>query len=143
MTTTTIRDGVILLLVLVKKSAAKTHIYYSIHISLLLFSSHEVLETNNNVREREKRFRSVFCLLLLLSLFFSTFFSCICMENNEIFFRSRENEKKCINNAKRGRERKFPPFFLTHFDEYIIIIAQTRAYTKNHLSNKEECIIVA
>ena len=32
MTTTTIRDGVILLLVLVKKSAAKTHIYYSIYI---------------------------------------------------------------------------------------------------------------
>ena len=28
----TIRDGVILLLVLVKKSAAKTHIYYSIYI---------------------------------------------------------------------------------------------------------------
>jgi len=57
MTTTTIRDGVVmLLLVLVKKSAAKTHIYYSIYISLL-FSSHEVLETN--VREREKRFRSV------------------------------------------------------------------------------------
>lgn len=57
MTTTTIRDGVVmLLLVLVKKSAAKTHIYYIIYISLL-FSSHEVLETN--VREREKRFRSV------------------------------------------------------------------------------------
>ena len=57
MTTTTIRDGVVmLLLVLVKKSAAKTHIYYSIYISLLLFSSHEVLETNN-VREREKSFR--------------------------------------------------------------------------------------
>ena len=55
MTTTTIRDGVMLLLVLVKKSAAKTHIYYSIYISLLLFSSHEV-ETNN-VREREKSFR--------------------------------------------------------------------------------------
>ena len=54
MTTTTIRDGVVmLLLVLVKKSAAKTHIYYSIYISLL-FSSHEVLETN--VREREKSF---------------------------------------------------------------------------------------
>ena len=33
MTTTTIRDGVVmLLLVLVKKSAAKTHIYYSICI---------------------------------------------------------------------------------------------------------------
>ena len=28
----TIRDGVMLLLVLVKKSAAKTHIYYSIYI---------------------------------------------------------------------------------------------------------------
>ena len=28
----TIRDGVILLLVLVKKSAAKTHIYYSIYV---------------------------------------------------------------------------------------------------------------
>ena len=55
MTTTTIRDGVVmLLLVLVKKSAAKTHIYYSIYI-VVVFSSHEV-ETNN-VREREKSFR--------------------------------------------------------------------------------------
>ena len=135
MTTTTIRDGVVmLLLVLVKKSAAKTHIYYSIHISLLLFSSHEV-ETNN-VREREKSFRSVLCLLRLLVVFFYLFF--IMHENNEIFRRSRENEKKCIN-AKRGRERKFPPFF-DAYDEYIII-AQTRAYTKNHLSKKERIIV--
>ena len=63
----TIRDGVMLLLVLVKKSAAKTHIYYSIYISLL-FSSHEVLETN----VRERGVFVLFCLLLLLSLFFSS-----------------------------------------------------------------------
>ena len=106
MTTTTIRDGVILLLVLVKKSAAKTHIYYSIHISLLLFSSHEVLETNNNVREREKRFRSVFCLLLLLSLFFSTFFSCICMENNENFFSFPRKREKNVSIMRKGEEKE-------------------------------------
>ena len=107
MTTTTIRDGVVmLLLVLVKKSAAKTHIYYSIYISLLLFSSHEV-ETNNARERREKRFRSVLSSAPS-RCFFLPFFQM--HENNEIFRRSRENEKKCIN-AKRGRERKFPPFF--------------------------------
>jgi len=46
----TIRDGVMLLLVLVKKSAAKTHIYYSIYISLL-FSSHEVRDECEGERE--------------------------------------------------------------------------------------------
>jgi hypothetical protein len=57
MTTTTIRDGVILLLVLVKKSAAKTHIYYSIYISLL-FSSHEVFRDECE-GEREEFLSSV------------------------------------------------------------------------------------
>ena len=65
----TIRDGVMLLLVLVKKSAAKTHIYYIIYISLL-FSSHEVLETN----VRERGVFVLFCLLLLLVVFFYLFF---------------------------------------------------------------------
>jgi len=59
MTTTTIRDGVVmLLLVLVKKSAAKTHIYYSIYISLLLFSSHEVFRDECE-GEREEFLSSV------------------------------------------------------------------------------------
>ncbi len=107
MTTTTIRDGVVmLLLVLVKKSAAKTHIYYSIYISLL-FSSHEVLETN--VRERrEKSFRSVLSSAPS-RCFFLPFFQ-MHTKITKFFRRSRENEKKCIL-AKRGRERKFPPFF--------------------------------
>ena len=106
MTTTTIRDGVVmLLLVLVKKSAAKTHIYYSIYISLL-FSSHEVLETN--VREREKRFRSVLSSAPSRCFFLPFFHHA--WKITKFFRRSRENEKKCIN-AKRGRERKFPPFF--------------------------------
>lgn len=58
MTTTTIRDGVVmLLLVLVKKSAAKTHIYYSIYIVVVVLFTRS--RETNNVREREKRFRSV------------------------------------------------------------------------------------
>ena len=67
----TIRDGVMLLLVLVKKSAAKTHIYYSIYISLL-FSSHEVLET---ICEGEESVFVLFCLLRLLVVFFYLFFT--------------------------------------------------------------------
>ena len=39
-------------------------------------------------------------------------------------------------------EKKISSLFFDADDEYIIIIAQTRAYTKNHLS-KEERIIVA
>ena len=120
----TIRDGVMLLLVLVKKSAAKTHIYYSIYISLL-FSSHEV-ETNNVRERREFSFCSVFCAF---SLFFSTFFS----RNfrNEIFFLVPAKTRKNLS-MRKGEEKENFLLFFDAYDEYIII-AQTRAYTKNHL----------
>ena len=136
MTTTTIRDGVVmLLLVLVKKSAAKTHIYYSIYISLL-FSSHEVLETNN-VREREKRFRSVLSSAPSRCFFLPFFHARNFI--NEIFSsfpRKREKMYQC----EKGKRKKISSFFLTHTTS--ISSSHTRAYTKNHLS-KEECIIVA
>lgn len=135
MTTTTIRDGVILLLVLVKKSAAKTHIYYSIHISLLLFSSHEVLETNNNVREREKRFRSVLSSAPS-RCFFLPFFHA--WKITKFFSFPRKREK--MYPREKGKRKKISSFFLTHTTS--ISSSHTRAYTKNHLS-KEECIIVA
>ena len=126
MTTTTIRDGVVmLLLVLVKKSAAKTHIYYSIYISLLLFSSHEV-ETNN-VREREKSFRSVLSSAPS-RCFFLPFFQM--HENNEIFFVPAKTRKNL--SMRKGEEKENFLLFFDAYDEYIII-AQTRAYTKNHL----------
>ena len=129
----TIRDGVMLLLVLVKKSAAKTHIYYSIYISLL-FSSHEVLETN--VREREKSFRSVLSSAPS-RCFFLPFFQM--HENNEIFFVPAKTRKNL--SMRKGEEKENFLLFFDAYDEYIII-AQTRAHTKNHLS-KKECIIVA
>lgn len=133
MTTTTIRDGVILLLVLVKKSAAKTHIYYSIYISLL-FSSHEVLETNN-VREREKRFRSVLSSAPS-RCFFLPFFHA--WKITKFFSFPRKREK--MYPREKGKRKKISSFFLTHTTS--ISSSHTRAYTKNHLS-KEECIIVA
>jgi hypothetical protein len=43
---------------------------------------------------------------------------------------------------RKGEEKENFLLFFDADDEYIIIIAQTRAYTKNHLS-KEERIIVA
>lgn len=127
MTTTTIRDGVVmLLLVLVKKSAAKTHIYYSIYISLLLFSSHEVLETN--VREREKRFRSV--LFFFLLCFFLPFFHA-CLENNEIFFVPAKTRKNV--SMRKGEEKENFLLFFDAYDEYIIIAHDARTYKKSSL----------
>ena len=125
-----------LLLVLVKKSAAKTHIYYSIYISLLLFSSHEVLETNN-VREREKSFRSVLSSAPS-RCFFLPFFQM--HENNEIFSSFPRKREKMYPREK-GKRKKISSFFLTHTTS-ISSSHTTRAHTKNHLS-KEECIIVA
>ena len=110
MTTTTIRDGVMLLLVLVKKSAAKTHIYYSIYISLL-FSSHEVLETNN-VREREKLVFVLFCLLLLLSLFFSTLPFFHAWKITKFFSFPRKKREKMYQ-CEKGKRKKISSFFLT------------------------------
>ena len=125
-TTTTIRDGVILLLVLVKKSAAKTHIYYSIYISLL-FSSHEVLETNN-VREREKRFRSVLSSAPSRCFFLPFFHAC--MENNEIFFVPAKTRKNV--SSRKGEEKENFLLFFDAYDEYIII-AHARIYKKSSL----------
>lgn len=65
----TIRDGVMLLLVLVKKSAAKTHIYYSIYIVVVLFT-----RSFRDECEGERRVFVLFCSFSF-SLFFSTFFS--------------------------------------------------------------------
>ena len=123
MTTTTIRDGVVmLLLVLVKKSAAKTHIY----ISLLLFSSHEVLETN--VRERrEKSFRSVLSSAPS-RCFFLPFFH---MENNEIFFVPAKTRKNV--SMRKGEEKENFLLFFDAYDEYIIIAHDARTYKKSSL----------
>ena len=128
MTTTTIRDGVVmLLLVLVKKSAAKTHIYYSIYISLLLFSSHEV-ETNNVRERREKSFRSVLSSAPSRCFFLPFFHARNFI--NEIFSsfpRKREKMYQC----EKGKRKKISSFFLTHTTS--ISSSHTRAYTKNHL----------
>ena len=127
MTTTTIRDGVMLLLVLVKKSAAKTHIYYSIYISLLLFSSHEV-ETNNVRERREKSFRSVLSSAPSRCFFLPFFHARNFI--NEIFSsfpRKREKMYQC----EKGKRKKISSFFLTHTTS--ISSSHTRAYTKNHL----------
>lgn len=61
------------------------------------------------------------------------------MENNEIFFVPAKTRKNL--SMRKGEEKENFLLFFDAYDEYIII-AQTRAHTKNHLS-KEECIIVA
>jgi hypothetical protein len=63
------------------------------------------------------------------------------MENNEIFFVPAKKTRKNVS-MRKGEEKENCLLFFDADDEYIIIIAQTRAYTKNHLS-KEERIIVA
>ena len=131
----TIRDGVMLLLVLVKKSAAKTHIYYSIYISLLFFSSHEV-ETNN-VREREKSFRSVLSSAPSRCFFLPFFHARNFI--NEIFSsfpRKREKMYQC----EKGKRKKISSFFLTHTTS--ISSSHRRAHIQKIIS-KKECIIVA
>jgi hypothetical protein len=62
------------------------------------------------------------------------------MENNEIFFVPAKKTRKNVS-MRKGEEKENFLLFFDAYDEYIII-AQTRAHTKNHLS-KEECIIVA
>jgi len=128
MTTTTIRDGVVmLLLVLVKKSAAKTHIYYSIYISLLLFSSHEVLETNN-VREREKSFRSVLSSAPS-RCFFLPFFHAWKITK---FFLVPAKTRKNVS-MRKGEEKENFLLFFDAYDEYIIIAHDARTYKKSSL----------
>ena len=127
----TIRDGVMLLLVLVKKSAAKTHIYYSIYISLL-FSSHEVLETN----VRERGVFVLFCLLRLLVVFFYLFFKCTKITKFFSFPRKREKIYQC----EKGKRKKISSFFLTHTTS--ISSSHRRAHIQKIIS-KKECIIVA
>ena len=129
MTTTTIRDGVVmLLLVLVKRSAAKTHIYYSIYISLL-FYSHEVLETN--VREREKRFRSVLSSAPS-RCFFLPFFQM--HENNEIFSSFPRKREKMYQREK-GKRKKISSFFLTRTTS--ISSSHRRAHIQKIISLKK------
>ena len=118
----TIRDGVILLLVLVKKSAAKTHIYYIIIYRCCVLFKTRSRETG--VRERERRVFVLFCSAP--SLFFSTFFS-----RNFI-------NVKFFSFPRKGEEKEnfmivISSFFLTHTRVYII--ARARTHKKSSLKS--------
>lgn len=129
MTTTTIRDGVVmLLLVLVKKSAAKTHIYYSIYIVVVVLFTRS--RETNNVREREKRFRSVLSSAPS-RCFFLPFFHAWKITKFFSFPRKREKIYQC----EKGKRKKISSFFLTRTTS--ISSSHRRAHIQKIISLKK------